>query len=273
MQDVTEDGGNALSDQEGSEAATVGKRLRAAREAANLGVDDVAHALKFSPRQIDLLEADNYAALPGMTIVRGFVRSYAKLMKLEADPLLKLLDGRTPHQAADVRPPDNMGIADDARSPRQFSWLASAAIVFAMAALLLGLWHFVGPVARSVGVGGEERPSVTVSPAPLAPPVTAPAEQSASPAAPVPVLPPASEPVMPAVKFSFEGRAWLEVIDANKQVLHSGENQAGTQLTLNGVPPFEIVVGNAAKVKLIFGEREIDLAPHTRAEVARLKVE
>jgi hypothetical protein len=42
---------------------------------------------------------------------------------------------------------------------------------------------------------------------------------------------------------------------------------------LSGKPPFDVVVGNAGKVKATYGEREIDLAPHTRADVARLKIE
>ncbi len=66
-------------------ASTVGRKLRAAREAAGLSLADVAQSLKFTPRQIELLEADDYAALPGMTVVRGFIRSYAKLLKMDAD--------------------------------------------------------------------------------------------------------------------------------------------------------------------------------------------
>ncbi|MFN6961162.1 MAG: helix-turn-helix domain-containing protein, partial [Rhodocyclaceae bacterium] len=75
---------------------TVGAQLRAAREAAHLTYDDVARALKFSPRQIAALEADDYAALPGATIVRGFVRNYARLLKLDAAPLLQQLDAVLP---------------------------------------------------------------------------------------------------------------------------------------------------------------------------------
>jgi cytoskeleton protein RodZ len=73
--------------------------------------------------------------------------------------------------------------------------------------------------------------------------------------------------------FVFEGRSWVEVVDGTKRMIHTGENPAGTELKLNGLPPFDIVVGNAAKVRLVYGDRPVDLAPHTRAEVARLKLE
>jgi cytoskeleton protein RodZ len=42
---------------------------------------------------------------------------------------------------------------------------------------------------------------------------------------------------------------------------------------VSGKPPFQIVIGNAAKVELRYDDRQIDLKPYTRAEVARLTLE
>ena len=77
----------------------------------------------------------------------------------------------------------------------------------------------------------------------------------------------------PVLRFSFAERSWVEVTDANKHQLHSGENQGGSQLKLTGKPPFEIVVGNASKVTLTYGEKPVDLTPYMRAEVARFTLE
>lgn len=251
-------------------ATSVGQRLRAAREAAGLSLADVAQSLKYGARQIEQLEADDYASLPGNTIVRGFTRSYARLLGLDGEELVRQLDTRTPNELADVRPPENMGIADDETGLR-LSPLASAAIVLVLAALLLALWHFFGPKPSKSSMAGGE-PSVAQSQ------VTAPQE-----AVPMVQLPPAgaaqpgavADPAAagPSLVFVFDDRSWLEVTDANKQIVHTGENPAGTRLTLSGKPPFDIVVGNAGKVKLSYGDRVVDLAPYTRAEVARLKLE
>jgi hypothetical protein len=111
--------------------------LRQAREAARLSLDEVAHALKFSPRQIELLEADQYGALPGSTIVRGFVRNYARLLKLDTDGLLRQLEAVMPSAPVEVRPPDNMGIASQPRSLRELSPLVAIALVALLAAVLL----------------------------------------------------------------------------------------------------------------------------------------
>lgn len=260
--------------------ATVGQTLRAAREAASLSLSDVAQSLKFSPRQIELIEADDYAALPGNTVVRGFTRSYARLLRLDPEELVRLLDNRTPLAPAEVRPPDNMGIASDGTDTRQLTPVVSATIVIALAALLLGVWHFFGPSSQPAqAVAPAEAPAVSSSAEPPAPALPAATSDSEAPAgAPAesgmaPATVPAASSALPALLFVFEDRSWLEVADASKQTLHTGENLAGTRLTLGGKPPFDIVVGNASKVKLTYGEREIDLAPHTRADVARFKLE
>ena len=273
--------------------ATVGQRLRAAREAAHLSVVEVADSIKFSPRQIELLEADDYAGLPGATIVRGFVRSYARLLKQDADLLLHVLDADSPIAPVEVRVPGNMGVASEP-GKRQRSPLVSATLVLALAALLLGLWHFlVPPLATETVVAAGSRlwsaPRALPSPAPAtepAPAVPAPAAATLESSATVPpaVAPaPAESGSVPAavgaavgeitLQFVFHGRSWVEVGDVTRQKLHSAENPAGSRLTLTGRPPFDIVIGNAGKVALTYAGRPIDLAPYTRAEVARLTLE
>lgn len=274
--------------------ATVGQRLRAAREAAHLSVVEVADSIKFSPRQIELLEADDYAGLPGATIVRGFVRSYARLLKQDADLLLHVLDADTPIALAEVRAPGNMGVASEP-GRRQWSPLVSATLVLALAALLLGLWHFlVPPLATETVVSAGSRfwsaPRALLSPAPATEPVPAPAAatlESSATAAPAAAPVPAEAGGAPAevgaavgdavgeitLQFVFHGRSWVEVGDVTRQKLHSAENPAGSRLTLTGRPPFDIVIGNAGKVALTYAGRPIDLAPYTRAEVARLTLE
>ena len=72
-------------------APTPGTLVREAREAAGLSIDDVSQQLKLAPRQVQALEADDYAQLPGRTFVRGFMRNYARLLRLDPDALLAAL--------------------------------------------------------------------------------------------------------------------------------------------------------------------------------------
>lgn len=277
----------------------VGRHLQATRVAAGMSIEDVANSIKFSLRQIEALEADRYDDLPGMTIVRGFVRSYAKLLKLDATEMLALLESAAPPLLAEVRPPDNMGIAETPGARPSLGGLMSVAIVIVLAAAFLGLWHFFGPKpsASEMAIGAfnhavPEKNSVplsTTSPSgePAgAVPGTAPATESdARPdnansigvpllsAAPADSNTVAGTGADNALRFTFAARSWVEVSDATGKLLHSNENPAGSQLSVNGKPPYDVVIGNAQRVKLIYGDRLIDLVPHTRAEVARLKVE
>src|SRR5436190_15313444 len=68
-----------------------GARLRAAREAAGLSLDQVAQQLKLAPRQVKALEDENFGELPGRTFSRGFVRNYARLLNLDPEDLLSHL--------------------------------------------------------------------------------------------------------------------------------------------------------------------------------------
>lgn len=256
-----------LADEPVVQQPSVGQQLRAARLDAKLSITDVAQALKFSPRQIELLEQDDYAALPGMTIVRGFVRSYSRLLKLDTDALLKMLDASSPLVMADVRPPDNMGLAGVEGDRQAMGPVVSLAIVVLLATLILAGWHFLGP-KPATSTHSASVPA-TASPSPMATPQAVPSDATTDSA---PTAAPAFPPA-PGLNFVFDDRSWLEVVDADAKVLHSAENPAGTQLSLSGKPPFDVVIGNAGKVRLTYGERMIDLLPYTRADVARLKVE
>ena len=60
-----------------------GAALAAARQKKGWTIEQAASLVKLAPRQIQAIEADNYAALPGLAVARGFVRSYAKVLGLD----------------------------------------------------------------------------------------------------------------------------------------------------------------------------------------------
>lgn len=71
---------------------SAGGYLKSARESMGLSVEEVAHQIKLAPRQIIALEEDNYSALPGgLAVIRGFVRSYAKSLKVDPQPLIGMI--------------------------------------------------------------------------------------------------------------------------------------------------------------------------------------
>lgn len=79
-----------------------GRLLASLRAERKLTVADVAQRLKYAVRQIEALEAEEFSRLPGTTFVRGMVRGYAKLLEIDAEPLLKSLEARQIPGAATV---------------------------------------------------------------------------------------------------------------------------------------------------------------------------
>ena len=285
--------------------ARVGLQLRAARQAKNLAVDEVAKALKLSPRQIVALEDDDWSSLPCTTIIRGFVRNYARLLGLDADSLMASLDQLTMPQGAElevtVGTPVSMP-AEGRVDRRDFARVLSGLLVLALAVaayfffpqeLWLSTLSALKSATQSVEVVADKAPAaepeaakapeavaVQAEPAPIA----APAATMPLTAAPAPASSPASAPAStPAsappstsanvLKFSFAQASWVEVRDRSGQVIFSKKNDAGTEREVEGQPPFAVVIGNAGYVTLQYKGKAVDLSKRSKEDVARLTLE
>lgn len=78
-----------------------GAALAAARQKKGWTIEQAASLVKLAPRQILAIEADNYAALPGLAVARGFVRSYAKVLGLDVNAVTASLPQESAVQQRD----------------------------------------------------------------------------------------------------------------------------------------------------------------------------
>lgn len=69
-----------------------GEKLKLARESLGLTPAEVAAKLKLGARQIEALEAEDLAHLPGDVFARGFVRNYARLVEVDPEQLIVPVD-------------------------------------------------------------------------------------------------------------------------------------------------------------------------------------
>ena len=269
-------------------AVDVGAELARARQAAGLAVADVAQQLKFATRQIEALEQGRYQDLPTGTFARGMVRSYARLVKIDPEPLVERI-------AAQVAVPDNATVVASARRPIPIVD-NSRRTNLTYAGLSLAILLVIGAVAFEWQRERAKAERLSFVPAAQAPaPVQAPKEpprQTAALAAPNVVTPPVttlSPPEVPAaqeqekrseekpvaspgrrrISMKFERESWVEIRNRDGKILTSQLNSAGTERTVEGLPPFELVIGNAQHVRLSYDDQPVDLAPHVKVEVAR----
>jgi cytoskeleton protein RodZ len=260
-----------------------GAMLRMAREARGTTIAEVAAALKMSPRQIEAIEGEDFSRLSGATFIRGFIRNYARHLKIDAAPLLAALAEQTNLPQAELNAPIDAGVKMPTSSGRQGKGLVGATIL-ALAVLGIALALYFDAIDLGVLLNRKDSPAVSKQGGvpqivqPLPQPVAA-AQPSAA-AAGAPEARPADSSGQATPKagmhqliFSFDGSSWVEVKDVAGHTLFSQMNAKGTTQVIEGHPPFQLVVGNASNVRLQYNQQAVDLRPHTRVEVARLTLE
>ncbi len=269
-----------MTDLSGTGAGTgVGEELARARAALGLSVADVAQQLKFAARQIEAIEQERFDQLPAGTFARGMLRAYARLLKLDPEPMVARI-------AARVAVPDNAAALAAARRPipitdssRRINLTYAAcslAILGVMAAVIFEWQRERSDAARLTFVAAArapvEQPTAVASAVvqPNLAPLTQP--EPATPAA-TPVTAIESKSGTKRISMKFERTSWVEIRGRDGKPLISKLNPGGTQQIVEGKPPFALVIGNAQHVRLSYDDRPIDLAPHVKVEVARFTLE
>jgi cytoskeleton protein RodZ len=268
-----------------------GAVLAAARVAQNLTVADVARQLKLSANQIMALEAGDFERLPGPVFVRGFVRNYARLLKVDPDRLLDMLgDAPGPQPKNDM--PTARGVPFPTASVRRWPRYAVFALLLAIAGLAAYEFHWSdrlnvvtsSPPATDAATREVKQPSTSADAADTASkPVQAiVTEQPAAGHEPTARQPEAETAVaVPSLarsatganelRFVIERDCWIQVRDADGRTLLTRLVHGGSEERVNGKAPFAVVVGRADAVRLYYNQQLVDLASHAvRDGVARL---
>ena len=214
-----------------SEIQRVGDRIAEARRGLGIELEDVAEKTRIPLRHLIAIEASNYEALPASTYSVGFVKTYARLLGLDADAIgaeFREERGEVQTMRVDDAPFEP---ADPSRVPSRL--LASIALVTALViAVIYILW-------RSAESGSDAQLAAGTG--------AIPAKQAAAPqaTAPKPVAPAAPAPLTDAdkVELTATDTVWIKVTDSGK-TLFMGELAPGQTYA---VPP------EAADPRLVTG--------------------
>jgi cytoskeleton protein RodZ len=278
-------------------AATAGAMLRQARQAQGMHIAVLAAAIKVSTRKLEALEADRFDELPDATFTRALAQTVCRTLKIDAAPVLALLPPPPGHRLEHVGGGINAPFRErPGQEPvRDWSLLGSPAVWAPLLLLLLAAAVYLLPP------GLFNLPSLT--PAASAPPVvtttttTMPAASAvATPEAVVasavaaasapsagvttvvetvhsapPIAATASAPVAVAGTLLLRASAesWVQVLDGRGNTLLSRNLQAGEAVGLDGPMPLKLTVGNVTATQVSFRGQPVELAGHTRDNVAR----
>jgi cytoskeleton protein RodZ len=245
-----------------------GQRLRTAREATGLSVQDVATRLKMPVRVVESLEAEDWSRLGAPVFIRGQLRSYGRLLGLATDTV-HIASGIDPIRPSDLTPrtyvPRMRIIAE--QSARR---LVYAVIT---AAIALPVWFGTQPhltqqdtVSGSLDVPVEIPGAAVVQGARAPTPLVA----SMAPVAQRPAL--AAPSPVPGLELRFGDDSWVEITAPDGSVVEQTLLRAGTVRSFGSGEVGGVVLGNAGSVDVRRNGVEVDMSPYLRANVARFTV-
>lgn len=178
-----------------------GQRLRRAREAAGLTVQQLAAETRIPQRHIETIERGAFASLPSRTYATGFSRTYAKAVGLDADEVVRQLREELARSAPARVATPRYEPGDPARVPsRGLVWASVLAIIVLAAGAIAFYRSYWAP-----GIG----------PAPISAPPVPPPETGAA-VVPGPV---AQEAAGPVVFTALEDGVWVKFYEAGGRQL------------------------------------------------------
>ena len=226
------DDGDFVEDQQ---AETVGLRLRAAREAAGMSLEDVATSTRIPTRHLESLENSDWDRLPAPTYTIGFAKNYAAAVGLDRRDIAEQLRGEIGGLRPSSQQSEMFEPADPARSfPK---WLLLAVALAVIAVVIGARWWQSREYSQDGEVYADNAPA-QAGPAP-------------APAAVAATSPVASGPVV----ITANEEVWLQVKDGTttlkEGILQSGQSfevpaSATAPVLMTGKPEaIRISVGTA----------------------------
>ncbi|KRG42835.1 hypothetical protein ARC20_10470 [Stenotrophomonas panacihumi] len=269
-----------------------GQYLREAREAAGLTVDQVATQLRMPVQVVRSLEQEDWQRLGAPVFVRGQLRSYARLLNVNLEPLL---------QQARLESIEPVKLVSHAHTPRGRRLLESfarrAVYVVITGVLVVPIWYAIRSVpgesprsntasldvvpgeAAAGSVASEQAADSAAAPG-TSPAATTPATDAPKPATQTtpyiasltPMPRSATAPSGAGLSLHFTGESWIEILAPDGSVVDKGLVRAGEDRSYEAGRVGRVKLGNATAVEVQQGGSIVDVKPFQRANVARFAV-
>lgn len=126
---------------------TVAEQLQRTREAQQLSVHQVAEMTKIRTDHIRALEEGNFNVFAAPVYIRGFVRTYAAMLKLDVANIIAELDRELGKTEKFSEPP---ALSDHKRGIVDFITLQLSKLNWRIASVILGVLAVIGIISLSV---------------------------------------------------------------------------------------------------------------------------
>lgn len=274
-------------------APAPGGLLKAGRERLDLTVHQVASKLNLSPRNIEMMEANQFETLGAPVYIKGYLRQYAQLAGCTDTVIIDAYQQLAGRQTVDPVPVPITHHAIPAPRrplPGWVLWGVALLIVVAVVAILRNLEP---PVQTSSAPTMNYLPNVMPSAQPLQPAQQQPTQssplntfvrgaaevvaglESVEAPAPTPVAATATAaPGTVTMALQFKGDSWVEIYDARRQRLMFDMGRSGGARQVSGTAPLQVLLGSASHVHLTINGRAVAIpADRSESDVARFTID
>ena len=264
-------------------AAGCGARLRQAREAAGLTLEAVGQQLHMPVQVLKSLEEEQWQRLGAPVFVRGQLRSYARLLKVDIGEILEQA------HIGPIVPPQLVSHTHTPRARRIAESLGRRVLYVGITAVLaVPVWfatrgHFDGTattpntasldvIPAAVPVAGGDTPDPAAPVAVEAAKPSAPAAPYLASLTPVPRPAAAPAPQAGALSLQFKGDSWVDISGPDGATVEKALIKSGETRSFAPGQVARMVLGNASAVEVQQAGTIVDLSPYQRANVARFTV-
>ena len=227
-----------------------GEYLRQIRISQARDLSEVSGDLKMPIKTLEALEQDDYTALPEATFIKGYYRSYAKYLKVDATGIIQRFDeiyendtGLLPNHALNNSPIKIMGKLPGSNGDRNRKWLKRVIIALVAVALV---WLVIAGIQKWMSKGQSST-------------------QNTAKNSEVQVLTlgnsNSNANLGDEMVLEFSRPTSVHIVDSTNKVLATGR-QAST-LKVEGQSPFQIRLDDAQAVSLSLNNESISLSPYT----------
>lgn len=267
-----------------------GRVLREAREARNLTQEAVAKQLHIDITLVRALEDDDYSKFAAPIFITGHLRAYARLLNLDPESAVEMYHGlglsspppleRVAHLEEQAEP------VSRAQAPR---WLVYVLLI-AVVAVVIVIWRSeVSKLISPVVISPSEEEMMQEGEAGAGtmldlPPQT---NRDAQPSAMLAVPPPAEQKIEQSVpaaatsrenlpratlELSADNPSWVEIRDKTGTRLFYDLMVPGDRKALEGVPPFDVLLGYAPGIAVQYNGKPVNHTAYTHQDMARFRV-
>ena len=225
-----------------------GEYLRQIRVTQKCDLDEVAQELNIPVKTLMALEQDDYKSLPEATFIKGYYRTYAKFLKVDATNIIQRFDeiyandtGLLPNHALNNSPIKIMGKLPGSNRDRNRKWLKRGAlaivVLVVLAAIVMAVQNMSSTSSDSEGTPVKTSDVEVIN------------------------MDGSSDVSGEQLELNFSRPTSVNIVDSTGKVLATGRQ--ATTLTLHGESPFQIRLDDAEAVTLSLNNENISLSPYT----------